>query len=112
MKRLLLLILLLPTFAYGQMTQYIIGDAGNEIATRVQYVPSDGSSIIAGYTYDIVAGATANAQAFVLKVTSTGAIAWQKTFGLPGTNNLIQDMIITQDNNIVVVGTVAGIGAV
>ena len=112
MKRLLLLILLLPTFAYGQMTQYIIGDAGNEIATRVQYVPSDGSSIIAGYTYDIVAGATANAQAFVLKVTSAGAIAWQKTFGLPGTNNLIQDMIITQDNNIVVVGTVAGIGAV
>ena len=112
MRKVLLLLLLLPVFAFGQMTQYVIGDAGNEIATRVHYMPSDGSSIIAGYTYNIVGGAATDCQAFVLKVTSAGTIAWQKTFGLPGTNNLIMDMIVTQDNNIVVVGTVAGTGAV
>ncbi len=94
------------------MTQYVIGDAGNELATRVRYMPSDGSSIIAGYKYDIVGGAGTNCQAIVMKVTSAGTIAWQKTFGVPARNNIIMDMIITQDNNIVVVGTVGGTGAV
>ena len=106
------LLVVFTQHVYGQMTQYVIGDAGNELATRVRYMPSDGSSIIAGYTYDIVGGAGTNCQAIVMKVTSAGTIAWQKTFGVPARNNIIMDMIITQDNNIVVVGTVGGTGAV
>ena len=104
--------IMLCSAAYGQMTQYCIGDAGNQLATRVRYMASDGSTIIGGYSYDIAGGAGTNCQAILMKVTSLGTIAWQKTFGVPARNNIIMDMIITQDNNIVVVGTVGGTGAV
>ena len=90
----------------AQLTQYVIGGSGNEIATRVRYLPSDGSTIVAGYSYDITGGAVSNAQMALVKVTASGTIAWQKKFGVAGTSNVIQDMIITHDGNIVVVGTV------
>ena len=97
---------------YGQMTQYCIGDAGNQLAEKIRYIPADGSTIIAGYSYDIVGGGATNCQGIIMKITSAGSIAWQKTFGVPARNNMIMDMIITQDNNIVVVGTVGGTGAI
>ena len=103
---LLSLLLLCSTVAFAQLTQYVIGGSGNEIATRVRYLPTDGSTIVAGYSYDITGGAVSNAQMALVKVTASGTIAWQKKFGVAGTSNVIQDMIITHDGNIVVVGTV------
>jgi len=100
------------TCSQAQLTQFCIGSPGNELATKIRYLPSDGSTIIGGYTYDYIGGVVSNCQAILLKVTSTGTIAWQKTFGLPTKNNIIEDMIITQDNNIVVVGTFGGTGNV
>ncbi len=94
-----------------QLSQYAIGSAGNELATKVRYYPADQSTIIAGYTYDYSGGTVSNCQAIVMKVFHGGVIAWQKTFGVPTKNNIIKDMIITQDGNIVVVGTVGGSGA-
>jgi len=91
---------------FAQLTQYVIGGPGNEIATRIRYLPSDGSAIVAGYSYNITGGAISNAQMILVKVAASGAIAWQKSFGIAGSSNLIQDMIITHDGNIVVVGTV------
>jgi len=102
----------LVTTAHAQMMQFHIGGPGNEIATRVRYNPTDQSVIIAGYTYDYSGSAASNCQAIVMKIYFGGDIAWQKTFGVPLKNNLIQDMIITEDGNIVVVGTVGGSGAV
>lgn len=102
-------LILLSAFANNasaQLTQYNIGTAGNELASRVCYLPSDGSSIIAGYTYDLTAGSPTNCQAFLMKITSAGTIAWQKKFGIAGKDNLVHAMIITSDNNIVIAGTV------
>jgi len=90
----------------AQLTQYNIGGPGYELATKIKYFPSDGSSIIAGYSYDIVSGVVSNSQIIVMKVTASGTIAWQKTFGVTGQCNTLYDMIITSDNNIVLVGCV------
>src|ERR1043165_2190098 len=79
--------------AYGQMTQYHIGSSGNELATCVRYHASDQSVIIAGYKYDYSGGTVSNCQAIVMKIYHGGFIAWQKTFGVAGKNNMIQDMI-------------------
>ena len=95
-----------PFNSKGQLTQYCIGSAGNELATKICYISADSSTIIGGYTYDYSSGTVSNCQAILIKITSTGTIAWQKTFGVPATNNIVEDMIITDDNNIVVVGTV------
>src|ERR1043165_9306999 len=98
---LVLSLFLLPRIVSAQLTQFSIGSTGNELATNVCPLASDGSTIIAGYTYNIVSGAVANCQCYVLKVTSTGTIAWQKKFGIAGRDNVVLDMIITQDNSIV-----------
>ena len=109
---LILLILLVSTdSAKAQMTQFCIGGPNNEMATKICYMASDTSTIIAGYSYDIIGGTALHAQGIIMKVTKTGVIAWQKSFGTPGTNNIVRDMIITADNNIIVVGTVKGTGA-
>jgi len=105
---LLCLITLVRTEASGQVTQYSIGGPGNHIATKLCFDPSDGSTIISGYSYEFNFLNAYNCQALLLKVSKAGDIVWQKTFGIPGTNNLIQDMILTQDGNIVVVGKVGG----
>jgi len=112
-----LLFMILAAFnSFGQLSQYAIGSSGNELATKVKTI-NDGqvqATVIAGYsyTYDSVSSVVSNCQAIIMKVYNGGAIAWQKTFGLPGTNNLIQDLIITADGNIVVVGKVGGTGSV
>jgi hypothetical protein len=62
--------------------------------------------IIAGYDYSIVGGDISNSQMILMKVNAAGtSIIWQEKFGVAGKNNLIQNMIITADNNIVIVGT-------
>jgi hypothetical protein len=98
----------IQNIAFGQLAQYIIGGPGNELATRVVYNPQDKSSIIAGYSYDYSGGVASNCQALLIKVDKNYHIIWQKSFGIPAKNNLIQDMIITLDGNIVVVGKVGG----
>ena len=100
------LFLIPATKVHGQLSQYAIGDTGNELATKVRYLPSERATIIAGYSYNYVDSMVSNYQAILMKIDSTGAIKWQKTFGIPGTNNIIKDMIITGDGNIVIVGTV------
>ena len=94
----------------AQLAQYHIGGPKNEMATKILKVPgtTDGSVIIAGYTYDLsgISNQVANAQAIIMKVNNTG-IVWQKTFGTATeTNNVVRDMIFTHDGNIVVVGSV------
>jgi hypothetical protein len=109
-KVLLLLLLMAGKLnLHAQIQHYSIGGAENEVAVAVKDLPDGSGKIIAGYRYDVLLpGATdiSNAQMFVLKVNPAGtAILWQEEFGLAGTNNLIQDMIITHDNDIVLVGT-------
>jgi len=90
--------------SYAQLQQFIIGDTAGQIATRVCNVPGQNAVIIAGYTYNGIGSAASNYKAVVMKVSNTGVILWQKTFGVSGTENLIQDMIITNDSNVLVAG--------
>ncbi len=96
--------------ASATLTQYNIGSIiggtpKNETAIRTVHM-ADGSDIIAGYDYDLSGSNAINARMIVLKITATGTIAWQKYYEVAGKNNLVQDMIVTDDNNIVIVGTV------
>jgi len=89
-------------------TQYHIGGPDNETATNIKILP-DSSAIIAGYSYSISGSTTTNVKMILMRVKNT-SILWQIQFGLPSTDNLIQDMIITHDTNIVVVGTIGRTG--
>ncbi len=102
--------LLIYIGAGAQTTQIHIGDPRNQLATHIK-VMATGEKIIAGYDYDLVAGEVANAQMILMKVDAAGStIIWQEKFGMPGTNNLVYDMILTipvaaTDGDIVVVGS-------
>lgn len=50
-------------------------------------------------------GAVQNADMILLRVSNTGTIMWQEQWGTTN-DDLVQDMIITKDGNIVLVGTV------
>ena len=106
---LLLLVLAWSGPSKAQVRQFAIGGGANEVAMEVKNLPDGSGTIIAGYRYDpLLPGATdiTNAQMILLKVNPAGtAILWQQEFGMAGSNNLIQNMIITNDGNIVVVGT-------
>ena len=111
MKKFILLLFLFATFSVAveaQLQQFHIGDTGYQIATKIRYLQTNETPdvVIGGYNYTNSGGIAINCQAVVMKVSASGHILWQKQFGIPGKNNLIQDMIITQDGNIVVVGIV------
>jgi len=57
--------------------QNVYGGANNDIINSIQQT-SDGEYIMAGYTNSFGSG---NYDYWVLKITSTGTIRWQKTFG-------------------------------
>lgn len=109
---LIIIALLMGKASLAQLSQIVIGGPGNELATKIAFNPIDNSTYIAGYMYNYSGGVASNCQAIVMKLNQAGTIVWQKRFGIPNTNNLIQDMIITQDGNIVVAGKVGGTSAV
>jgi len=84
-----------------------IGNQNNQTATNIRVCPDGTGTIIAGYDYDInLAGEVANAQMVLMKINPAGTtILWQEKFGVPGANNLIYNMILTHDDEIVIVGT-------
>lgn len=88
--------------------QFCLGDSLNQVATCIKALPDSSGTIIGGYTYnmDPVTHAIINSDMILMKVNPAGnSIIWQKRFGMPDANNLIQNMIITHDGNIVIVGT-------
>lgn len=107
-------ILIFAGRSQAQYRQFGIGSSDNEVAVRVRTLPDGTGTVIAGYRYAPLApGATdiTNAQMILLKVNPSGtSILWQQEFGIAGTNNLIQDMLITHDGDIVVVGTMGRSG--
>lgn len=106
---LMMVVLLAAQLTMAQTGQYCIGGPGNETATNVKVLPDGTGSIISGYRYDIdsVTNQVINANMLLMKVNPSGtSIIWQKEFGIAGSNNLVQNMIITHDGDIVVVGTV------
>ena len=102
----LVLLCMVPAMAMAQ-AQYCIGGSRNEVATCVKTLPDGTGTVIGGYTYDLDASNNViNAKMILMKVDPTGAsILWQEQWGIDGKNNLIQNMIITHDGDIVVVGT-------
>jgi hypothetical protein len=107
----LMAVLISSIRAYAQSTlQVHIGGPDNEIATQVKVLQDASGTIIAGYTYDVLPfGATdiTNAKMILMKINPAGnTILWQEKFGVDGKSNTIQNMIITHDSNIVVVGTI------
>lgn len=90
--------------ANAQMAHYYIGSNRNEVARSVKTM-SDGSSIIAGYIYDLDSNQEiTNADNLLLRVNPDGNILWQKQWGTDS-NDMLYEMIITQNEDIVVVGT-------
>ncbi len=86
--------------AHAQLTEYYIGSAKNEIATVIRTLP-DSSNIIGGYIY-AQPNAT-DADIFMLRVSASGTIMWQKQWGTPRFDRL-EDMIIADNGDIVAVG--------
>jgi uncharacterized repeat protein (TIGR01451 family) len=60
--------------------QKTYGGSATETATSIQQT-SDGGYIVTGYAYSFGAGSS---DIWVLKLTSTGAVSWQKTYGGSG----------------------------
>lgn len=65
---------------------------------------ADGGYIVAGYTFSFGAGGN---DFLILKLTSTGAISWQKTFGGIG-NEETQSVVETIDGGFVIAGSTNG----
>lgn len=90
--------------AQAQMAHYYIGSNRNEVARSVKTL-DDGSSIIAGYIYDLDSNnEISDADNLLLRVNPNGTIAWQQQWGTDS-NDMLYEMIITQNQEIVVVGT-------
>lgn len=111
MKKSLLFLIVFSTLsllANAQISQFYIGDSTNQTATNIKYL-NDGTIIIAGYNYDVNAGTVTNADMFLMKVSSTGSIIWQKKWGTVN-DDIVQDLIITRNGDVVVVGLVGRTG--
>lgn len=91
--------------SYGQTAHYYISSPNrNEVARSVK-VLDDGSSIIAGYIYDLDGAKNMiNADNLLLRVDPSGNIMWQQQWGTQR-NDFLYEMILTQNNEIVLVGT-------
>lgn len=99
--------------AHAQMLQTLIGSPNNrnELVTCVKALP-DGSAVMGGYIYDIVSGQPVNLDMLLLRVRTDGSIVWQKQIGASGGgDDLMNNLIVTQNNEIVAVGTVGRSGA-
>jgi hypothetical protein len=91
-----MLVFLIGSTAFGPK---IIGGAGNEEALTICST-NDGGFILAGYTTSFGAGA---ADGYLVKLTSTGTIAWTSTYGTSG-NDYFYDVLPTSDGGYIAVG--------
>jgi hypothetical protein len=83
----------------SSFTPEVIGGTGNEEGYSIHSC-NDGGYIIAGYTTSFGAG---GADGYLVKLTSTGAIAWTSTYGTSG-NDYFYDAIPTSDGGYMAVG--------
>lgn len=82
------------------------GGVGNESGFSIQQT-SDGGYIAAGTTNSFGAG---NSDIWVLKLTSTGAVTWQKTYGTADFENAFS-VVQTSDGGYLVAGN-TGVGSI
>jgi uncharacterized delta-60 repeat protein len=90
----------------GPAWQETIGGAGNDYADSIQPT-SDGGYVVAGSTDSSGAGSF---DMWVAKLTSNGAISWQKTIGGAG-NDHATSGIQTTDGGYLVVGNTSSFGS-
>ena len=94
------------TSAYGQWAA-TYGGLNGDFPSSIQQT-ADGGYIAAGYTYSFGAGSYCDA--WVMKLDSTGAITWQKTYG--GTNyDVTYSIQQTADGGYIVAGSTQSFGA-
>lgn len=90
----------------GIQWQKTIGGTNNDYAYMLQ-ATADNGYILAGYTYSIngdVSGNHGDADAWIVKLSSSGTIQWQKTLG--GTNeDIARSVQATPDGGYIVVGS-------
>ncbi len=99
---------LLPSLAWAQMLQmrYYSPTNRNELITCAKSLP-DGSAILGGYIYDLSGSMATHMDMILMRVDAAGAIVWQKQFGDPnGGDDILKQLIITQNGDIVVVGLI------
>ena len=89
----------------GVIWQKAYGGTGEDVATSVGQT-FDGGFIVAGFTNSSGAGGQ---DAWVVKLTSTGNIVWQKTYGGPGDDHAISAEQ-TADGGFVVAATTSSFG--
>ncbi len=86
--------------------QKTVGGAENDYAFSLQSTP-DGGFVAAGYTYSNngdVSGNHGDADAWIVKINSTGGIQWQKSLG--GSNeDIARSIQLTTDGGYIVVGS-------
>ena len=81
--------------------QYRYGGSGNDYAESVQVTP-DGGYIIAGRTVSFGQG---NSDVWLLKLSDSGDIEWQKTYGSSGNDHPYSIQVTSDGGYIVVVYT-------
>ncbi|NPA48128.1 MAG: CGP-CTERM sorting domain-containing protein [Thermococci archaeon] len=82
------------------------GGPGEDVAKSIT-VMKNGDMIVAGYTDSFGAG---RMDAWVLKLSPNGSVIWSKTYG-GLLNDRANAVALTDDGNVVVVGTTASFGA-
>ncbi len=97
--------------ADAQITQFRLASANgrNEVGNLTK-VLSDGSTIVAGYNYDLDSTKLVRQDILLLKVSANGTIAWQKQFGTPGNSSLGDlplEMVIAANGDILLCGTMS-----
>jgi hypothetical protein len=86
--------------------QYAYGGSDMDFPYSVQ-ITSDGGYIVAGTTYSFGAG---DSDFWILKLTSSGKIEWQKTYGGPQ-DERAKSILLTEDGGYIVSGNTGSFGA-
>jgi uncharacterized delta-60 repeat protein len=85
------------------------GGSNSESANSIAQT-SDGNLVITGYSTTYKTGTSATADMFVAKYNSSGTLQWNKTWG-GSQNDYGSKVVLTKDNQIVVVGYTASFGS-
>jgi uncharacterized delta-60 repeat protein len=88
--------------------QKTYGGTSDDEAYSIQPT-SDGGYIVAGYTYSF--GDTINGDAWILKLDSSGAVTWQKTYGGTSGDDYAYSVQPTSDGGYIVAGSTSSFGA-
>lgn len=78
--------------------QRIVGSSTDDI--QAVLATADGGAVVVGSTGSFGAG---NVDAFILKLRSTGTVAWKRTFGTSGNEHFVE-VVQTRDNGFIVLG--------